>query len=239
MAYKDIEKRRENDRRYYERHKEKIKARKREAVKLWYHTHKDKRKEYLEKNKDRIRAYRVNYNKQYYQNHKEEHNAYNRLWASKNKEKVKEKNRLYRLNNLYKVREYGRNYYQKQKLKAFQAIKNTAKEILITSNQNFIKNNQSQIVVKPKRVWKNKIFERIYELLGTPAGVERFNELLKRQSSYKGSKSKEEYQREYQKKYKEQHRKNSQKYYEKNRKKILAKQKVYREKKKRGVIIDG
>ena len=47
MAYKDIEKRRENDRRYYERHKEEIKARKREAAKIWYKTHKDKRKEYL------------------------------------------------------------------------------------------------------------------------------------------------------------------------------------------------
>ena len=179
MAYKDIEKRRENDRRYYERHKEKIKARKREAVKLWYHTHKDKRKEYLEKNKDRIRAYRVNYNRQYYQEHKEEHNAYNRLWALKNKEKIREKNKLYRLNNLYKIREYCRNYYHKQKLKAFQVIKDTAKDILKTANQNFINNNQSQVVVKQKRIWKNKIYERIYEILGTPEGVSRFCELFK------------------------------------------------------------
>ena len=179
MGYKDIEKRREYERRYYQKHKEKIKARKREAVKLWYHTHKDKRKEYLEKNKDRIREYRINYNRQYYQNHKEEHRAYNRLWASKNKEKIKEKNKLYRLNNLYKIREYCRNYYHKQKLKAFQVIKNTAKEILITSNQNFINNNPSQIVVKQKRIWKNKIYERIYEIMGTSEGFSRFCELLK------------------------------------------------------------
>ena len=79
------------------------------------------------------------------------------------------------------------------------------------------------------------IAERLSEILKTPQGFNRLCQLLKRQSSYKGNKSKEEYQREYQKKYKEQHRKNSQKYYEKNRKKILAKQKAYRKKKKRGV----
>ena len=156
MAYKNIEKRRENDRRYYERHKEEIKARKREAAKIWYHTHKDKRKEYLKKNKDRIREYRKeylkknkdrireyqnNYNREYYQNHKEKHKVYNRLWVLKNKEKLREKKRLYRLNNLSKFREYGRKYYQRKKLKAFQAIKDTAKEILKITNQNFINNN--------------------------------------------------------------------------------------------------
>ena len=141
MAYKDIEKRRENDKRYYKRHKEEIKARKREAAKIWYHTHKDKRKEYLKKNKDRIREYRNNYNREYYQNHKEKHKVYNRLWVLKNKEKLREKKRLYRLNNLSKFREYGRKYYQRKKLKAFQAIKDTAKEILKITNQNFINNN--------------------------------------------------------------------------------------------------
>ena len=80
----------------------------------------------------------------------------------------------------------------------------------------------------------NKVFsERLSEVLKTPKGIDRLCKLLKRQNSYKGNKSKEEYQREYQKKYKEQHRKNSQKYYEKNKKKILAKQKAYREKKKK------
>lgn len=180
MAYKDIEKRRENDKRYYKRHKEEIKARKREAAKIWYHTHKDKRKEYLKKNKDRIREYRNNYNREYYQNHKEKHKVYNRLWVLKNKEKLREKKRLYRLNNLSKFREYGRKYYQKQKLKMFQAIKNTAKEILKIANQNFINNNLSQVVVKPKRKWKNEIYQRIYELLGTPEGIKKFCDLIKR-----------------------------------------------------------
>lgn len=225
MAYKDIEKRRENDRRYYERNKEKIKARKREAAKIWYQTHKDKRKEYLEKNKDRLREYRINYNREYYQNHKEEHRVYNRLWASRNKEKLREKKRLYRLNNLSKFREYGRNYYQKQKLKIFQAIKDTAKDILKITNQNFVNNSPSQVVVKPKRKYKNVIYEKIYEIMGTSEGFNRFCKLFKRQSSYKGNESKEEYQREYQKKNKEQYRKNAQKYYEKNKEKILAKQK--------------
>jgi hypothetical protein len=179
MAYKDIEKRRENDRRYYERNKEEIKARKREAAKIWYKTHKDKRKEYLEKNKDRIKEYQINYNREYYKNHKEEHKIYNRLWNLKNKEKLREKKRLYRLNNLSKLREYGRKYYQRQKLKAFQAIKDTAKEILKITNQNFINNNLSQAVVKPQRIWKNKIYERIYEIMGTPEGFSRFCQLFK------------------------------------------------------------
>lgn len=180
MAYKDIEKRRENDRRYYERNKEEIKARKREAAKIWYNTHKDKKKEYLEKNKTKIKEYRINYNREYYQNHKEEHRVYNRLWALKNKEKLKEKKRLYRLKNLYKFREYGRKYYKKQKLKIFQAIKNTAKDILKTANQNFINNNQSQVVVPPKKKWKNAIYEKIYEILGTPEGFKNFCNLIKK-----------------------------------------------------------
>ena len=180
MAYKDIEKRRENDRRYYERHKEEIKARKREAAKIWYHTHKDKRKEYLKKNKDRIREYRNNYNREYYQNHKEKHKVYNRLWVLRNKEKLREKKRLYRLNNLSKLRLYGRKYYQKQKLKMFQAIKNTAKNILITSNQNICNNTPSQVVVKPKRKFKNAIYEKIYEIMGTPEGFNRFCNLIKK-----------------------------------------------------------
>lgn len=183
MAYKDIEKRRENDRRYYERHKEKIKARKREAVKLWYHTHKDKRKEYLEKNKDRIRAYRVNYNKQYYQNHKEEHNAYNRLWTKKNRDKVNERRRVYYHKNIDRCRKYSRDWFreysQRQKLKTLQAIKNVSKNILKTTNQNFTNSNPSQVVVKQKRKWKNKIYERIYEIMGTPEGFSRFCELFK------------------------------------------------------------
>lgn len=183
MAYKDIEKRRENDRRYYERNKEEIKARKREAAKNWYQKNKNKRKEYLEKNKDRIREYRISYNREYYQNHKEEHRIYNRLWVLKNKEKLKEKKRLYRLNNLSKFREYGRKYYQRQKLKMFQAIKNTAKEILKITNQNFINNNPRQ--VKPKRKWKNEIYEKIYEVLGTPEGFKNFCNLIKQKKCCK------------------------------------------------------
>ena len=58
--------------------------------------------------------------------------------------------------------------------------KDTAKEILKITNQNFINNNLSQVVVKPKRKWKNEIYQRIYEVLGTPEGIKIFCSLIKR-----------------------------------------------------------
>lgn len=62
-----------------------------------------------------------------------------------------------------------------------QAIKSTAKDILKTTNQNFINKTPSQAKKITKKEFKNQIFKQIYEILGTPEGWTRFCKLITKQ----------------------------------------------------------
>ena len=99
----------------------------------------------------------------------------------KDREQRKERNKQYRIAHKEYFQEYLKKYREEQKLKALQAIKNTAKEILIQTNQNFIKNNPSQAKKITKKEFKNQIFKQIYEIMGTPEGWNRFCQLLNKQ----------------------------------------------------------
>lgn len=99
------EQRRLYNKRYRERHKEKIK----EINKNYRKNHRDKvnqlAREYRNKNKDRINAHRrKNYDKEKAKEYRE-----------KNKDIIIQKQRNYRKNNIEKVRQQSRNYYHKNK----------------------------------------------------------------------------------------------------------------------------
>ena len=153
MPYKDKEKRREWLKQYRLTHQENF---------LKY------KKKYREKKRERLREIGRNY----YHKHKDER-----------REILKERNKQYRIEHKEYFKEYLKKYREKQKIKALQAIKNTAKDILKTTNQNFINKTPSQAKKTTKKEFKNQIFQQIYEVLGTPEGWDRFCKLLNKQSA--------------------------------------------------------
>lgn len=154
--------------------KEKDREQRKERNKQYRLTHKEYlreyQKKYREKNRDKIRKIGL----KYYHKHKDER-----------REIQKERNKQYKLTHKEYFKEYlkkySAEYRKKQKLKALQAIKNTAKEILKTTNQNFINKTPSQAKKITKKEFKNPIFQQIYEILGTPEGWNRFCQLLNKQ----------------------------------------------------------
>lgn len=155
--------------------KEKDREQRKERNKQYRLTHKEYlreyQKKYREKNRDKIRKIGL----KYYHKHKDER-----------REIQKERNKQYKLTHKEYFKEYlkkySAEYRKKQKLKALQAIKSTAKDILKTTNQNFINSNYSQAKKITKKEFKNQIFKQIYEILGTPEGWTRFCKLLTKQT---------------------------------------------------------
>lgn len=166
MPYKDKEKRREWLKQYRLEHKEYFK---------------ELNKQYREKNRERIREIGRNYYHRHKNERKEIKCERNKQYRISHKEYFKERNKQYRLTHEEYFKEYLKKYREEQKLKALQAIKNTAKDILKTTNQNFINNNPSQAKKITKKEFKNQIFKQIYEILGTPEGWNRFCQLLNKQ----------------------------------------------------------
>lgn len=155
--------------------KEKDREQRKERNKQYRLTHKEYlreyQKKYREKNRDKIRKIGL----KYYHKHKDER-----------REIQKERNKQYKLTHKEYFKEYlkkySAEYRKKQKLKTLQAIKNTAKDILKTTNQNFINKIPSQAKKITKKEFKNQIFKQIYEILGTPEGWTRFCKLLTKQT---------------------------------------------------------
>jgi AAA15 family ATPase/GTPase len=101
---RDLEKRKEYKKEWYEKNREQIKERKKE----YYEKNKDNIKEYAEKNKEKIKEY----NKEYAEKNKEQKKQYNKEYAEKNKEQIKERRREYREKNKEKIKEYMKEYNQ-------------------------------------------------------------------------------------------------------------------------------
>lgn len=168
MPYKDKEKRREWLKQYRLTHKEYCKK---------------YREKYREKNRERIREIGRNYYHRHKNEKKEIKCERNKQYRIEHKEYFKERNKQYRIAHKEYFQEYLKKYREEQKLKALQAIKNTAKDILKTTNQNFINKTPSQAKKITKKEFKNQIFKQIYEVLGTPEGWTRFCKLLNKQSA--------------------------------------------------------
>ena len=162
MAYKDPQKRREWQKQYRLTHKESF-------------------KKYREENRERIRKIGRNYYHRHKNEKKEIKHERNKQYRITHKEYFKERNQQYRNTHKEYFKEYLKKYREEQKIKALQAIKSTAKDILITTNQNFINSNPSQVKKITKKEFKNQIFQQIYEILGTPEGWDRFCKLLNKQ----------------------------------------------------------
>lgn len=141
MAYKDPEKKREANRKYYEKNKEKVresnkkwaeenKEKRREQRKKYYEENKEaiqeKKKKYREENIEKIREYerkrsktanRIEWRKKYREENKdrlrEYHKKQNKKYREENKEKINEYAAQYRQENRDKLLEQMRTYYKK------------------------------------------------------------------------------------------------------------------------------
>lgn len=102
------QKKKEQDKEYYELNKEKIL----EKVKEYREKNKEKiselNKEYCEKNKEMI----LEYQKEYREKHQEKKKIQDKEYRENNKEKISEYQKEYRENNKEKLQEYQKEYYE-------------------------------------------------------------------------------------------------------------------------------
>ena len=140
MPYKDPEKAKEYNRKYYQENREKIlenrkkyceenkekileksreyyiknKEAKNEYRKKYYEENIDKvlenRKKYCEENKEEI----LEKSRKYYKENKEEILEGNKKWREENKEKLREGNKKYRQENKEKIKKYRSEYYKEK-----------------------------------------------------------------------------------------------------------------------------
>ena len=95
MPNKDPQKRKEYNRKYRQKNKEKVS----EAQKQW-----------VEKNREKSLAYHREYNKDWYQKNKEEHDARGKEWSKNNIRRRREIGRKYAKNNPDKMKVFFQNY---------------------------------------------------------------------------------------------------------------------------------
>ena len=100
MPYKDIEKRRENARKYRENNKDKIKKWGNKSYEKNKEKYKETRKKYIENNKEKIKERQ-------------------KQWCEKNRDRMVANDKKYRENNRGKIREYRRKYRKTDKYEEY------------------------------------------------------------------------------------------------------------------------
>jgi len=104
MVYKNIEKKRERDKRYYKDNHEKIRFQWNE----WSKNHPENRKKYRKKYHGEHPEKVSEYNKKYRKKHPEKVRERNKKYYNENREKEKERWKTWYKNNIEKYREYKR-----------------------------------------------------------------------------------------------------------------------------------
>lgn len=145
---------REYHKQYYQKNKEKLKAKNRE----YYRRNKEKisikQKEYYQKNKEKIKA-RV---KKTYDDHSKDELNYKREYYKKNKEKISAKHKEFYLKNRDKLRAKCRDYYSKnkEKKKAYdREYSKNKKEELNAYYRDYYKKNKEKINKRRKAYYDN------------------------------------------------------------------------------------
>jgi len=96
MGYKDPNKQKEQQKRYYQEHKEELQIKHRAYKKAWRKANKEYSKAYNETHKEEVKAYQKAYKKE----HKEEVKAYSIAYHAAHKEKEKNYRKAYILTKL-------------------------------------------------------------------------------------------------------------------------------------------
>ena len=125
MPYKDPEKAKEYNRKYYQENREKILENRKKYCEENKEKILEKSREYYIKNKEAKNEYRKKYyeenidkvlenRKKYCEENKEEILEGNKKWREENKEKLREGNKKYRQENKEKIKKYRSEYYKEK-----------------------------------------------------------------------------------------------------------------------------